>query len=43
MLRPTGGEGTVKTAHVLSILEKLGVSGRTEYVVTAINRGILRI
>jgi two-component system NarL family response regulator len=35
-------EGTVKT-HVLSILEKLGVSGRTESIVTAIKRGILRI
>jgi DNA-binding NarL/FixJ family response regulator len=35
-------EGTVKT-HVLSIHEKLGVSGRTESVVTAIKRGILRI
>ena len=35
-------EGTVKT-HVLSILEKLGVSGRTESVVAAIKRGILRI
>lgn len=35
-------EGTVKT-HVLSIHEKLGVSGRTESVVMAIKRGILRI
>jgi len=35
-------EGTVKT-HVLSIHEKLGVSDRTEAVVTAIKRGILRI
>jgi two-component system NarL family response regulator len=33
-------EGTVKT-HVLSIHEKLGVSDRTEAVVTAIKRGIL--
>ena len=36
------GEGTVKT-HVISIHEKLGVTGRTESVVTAIKRGILRI
>ncbi len=35
-------EGTVKT-HVLSIHEKLGVSDRTEAVVTAIRRGILRV
>jgi len=35
-------EGTVKT-HVLSIHEKLGAGGRTESVVTAIKRGILRI
>ena len=35
-------EGTVKT-HVLSIHEKLGVSARTEAVVTAIRRGILRV
>ncbi|HEY2382298.1 MAG TPA: response regulator transcription factor [Terriglobia bacterium] len=35
-------EGTVKT-HVISIHEKLGVSGRTESVVAAIKRGILRI
>ena len=35
-------EGTVKT-HVLSIHEKLGVTDRTEAVVTAIKRGILRI
>jgi two-component system NarL family response regulator len=35
-------EGTVKT-HVLSIHEKLGVSGRTDAVVTAIKRGILRV
>lgn len=35
-------EGTVKT-HVLSIHEKLGVGDRTEAVVTAIKRGILRI
>jgi len=35
-------EGTVKT-HVLSIHEKLGVSDRTEAVVTAIKRGILRL
>ncbi len=35
-------EGTVKT-HVLSIHEKLGVSDRTEAVVTAIKRGILRV
>lgn len=34
-------EGTVKT-HVLSIHEKLGVRDRTEAVVTAIKRGILR-
>jgi two-component system NarL family response regulator len=36
------GEGTVKT-HVLSIHEKLGVGDRTEAVVKAIKRGILRI
>jgi two-component system NarL family response regulator len=36
------GEGTVKT-HVLAIHEKLGVGDRTEAVVTAIKRGILRI
>jgi len=35
-------EGTVKT-HVLSIHEKLGVTDRTEAVVTAIKRGILRV
>jgi two-component system NarL family response regulator len=35
-------EGTVKT-HVLSIHEKLGVSDRTEAVVTAIKRGILHV
>jgi two-component system, NarL family, response regulator len=35
-------EGTVKT-HVLSIHEKLGVGDRTEAVVKAIKRGILRI
>jgi DNA-binding NarL/FixJ family response regulator len=35
-------EGTVKT-HVLSIHEKLGVNDRTEAVVTAIRRGILRV
>jgi two-component system, NarL family, response regulator len=35
-------EGTVKT-HVLSIHEKLGVGDRTEAVVTAIRRGILRV
>jgi two-component system, NarL family, response regulator len=35
-------EGTVKT-HVLSIHEKLGVGDRTEAVVTAIKRGILRV
>lgn len=35
-------EGTVKT-HVLSIHEKLGVGDRTEAVVTAIRRGILRL
>jgi DNA-binding NarL/FixJ family response regulator len=35
-------EGTVKT-HVLSIHEKLGVSYRTEAVVIAIKRGILRV
>src|SRR5207253_3177443 len=35
-------EGTVKT-HVMSIHEKLGVTGRTESVVTAIKRGILRL
>jgi two-component system NarL family response regulator len=35
-------EGTVKT-HVLNIHEKLGVGDRTEAVVTAIKRGILRI
>jgi two-component system NarL family response regulator len=35
-------EGTVKT-HVLSIHEKLGVTDRTEAVVIAIKRGILRV
>lgn len=35
-------EGTAKT-HVLSIHEKLGVNDRTEAVVTAIRRGILRV
>jgi DNA-binding NarL/FixJ family response regulator len=35
-------EGTVKT-HVLSIHEKLGVGDRTEAVVKAIKRGILRV
>jgi DNA-binding NarL/FixJ family response regulator len=35
-------EGTVKT-HVLSIHEKLGVTDRTDAVVTAIKRGILRV
>jgi len=35
-------EGTVKT-HVLNIHEKLVVSDRTEAVVTAIKRGILRV
>ena len=35
-------EGTVKT-HVLNIHEKLGVRDRTEAVVTAIKRGILRV
>ena len=35
-------EGTVKT-HVLSIHEKLGVGDRTDAVVTAIKRGILRL
>jgi len=35
-------EGTVKT-HVLSIHEKLGVADRTDAVVTAIKRGILRV
>ena len=35
-------EGTVKT-HVLSIHEKLGVSDRTEAVVVAIRRGMLRV
>jgi DNA-binding NarL/FixJ family response regulator len=35
-------EGTVKT-HVLSIHEKLSVGDRTEAVVTAIKRGILRV
>ncbi|MBV9397909.1 MAG: response regulator transcription factor [Bryobacterales bacterium] len=35
-------EGTVKT-HVLSIHEKLRVTDRTEAVVTAIRRGILRM
>jgi two-component system, NarL family, response regulator len=35
-------EGTVKT-HVVSIHEKLGVGDRTEAVVTAIKRGILRV
>ena len=36
------GEGPVKT-HVLSIHEKLGVGDRTEAVVVAIRRGILRV
>ena len=35
-------EGTVKT-HLLSIHEKLGVGDRTEAVVVAIKRGILRV
>ena len=35
-------EGTVKT-HVLSIHEKLGVGDRTQAVVTAIKRGILKV
>jgi len=35
-------EGTVKT-HVLSIHEKLGVGDRTEAVVVAIRRGIIRV
>jgi len=35
-------EGTVKT-HVLNIHQKLGVSDRTEAVVVAIRRGILRV
>jgi two-component system NarL family response regulator len=35
-------EGTVKT-HVLSIHEKLGVRDRTEAVVTAIRRGIIKV
>ena len=35
-------EGTVKT-HVLSIHEKLGCADRTEAVVTAIKRGILKV
>lgn len=35
-------EGTVKT-HVMSIHQKLGVNDRTEAVVTAIRRGILRV
>ena len=35
-------EGTVKT-HVISIHQKLGVGDRTEAVVTAIKRGILRL
>ncbi|MEJ2246789.1 MAG: response regulator transcription factor [Acidobacteriota bacterium] len=35
-------EGTVKT-HVLNIHNKLGVRDRTEAVVTAIRRGILRL
>jgi DNA-binding NarL/FixJ family response regulator len=35
-------EGTVKT-HVLSIHQKLRVTDRTEAVVTAIKRGILRV
>jgi two-component system NarL family response regulator len=35
-------EGTVKT-HVLSIHDKLGVRDRTEAVVTAIRRGIVRL
>jgi DNA-binding NarL/FixJ family response regulator len=35
-------EGTVKT-HVLSIHEKLGVGDRTEAVVTAIKRGIIKV
>lgn len=36
------GEGTVKT-HVLSIYAKLGVGDRTEAVVTALRRGIVRL
>jgi two-component system, NarL family, response regulator len=36
------GEGTVKT-HVLSIYDKLGVRDRTEAVLTAIRRGIVRL
>ncbi len=35
-------EGTVKT-HVLNIHKKLGVTDRTEAVVVAIRRGILRV
>jgi DNA-binding NarL/FixJ family response regulator len=35
-------EGTVKT-HVLNIHQKLGVTDRTEAVVVAIRRGILRV
>ena len=35
-------EGTVKT-HVNSILQKLGVGGRTEGVASAIKRGIIRL
>jgi DNA-binding NarL/FixJ family response regulator len=35
-------EGTVKT-HVLNIHSKLGVDDRTEAVVVAIKRGILKI
>jgi DNA-binding NarL/FixJ family response regulator len=35
-------EGTVKT-HVLSIHDKLGVRDRTEAVMVAMKRGILRL
>ena len=35
-------EGTVKT-HVLSIHEKVGVRGRTEVVVPALRRDIIRL
>jgi len=35
-------EGTVKT-HVLNIHHKLGVDDRTQAVVVAIRRGILRV
>jgi DNA-binding NarL/FixJ family response regulator len=36
------GEGTIKT-HVNSLLEKLGVSDRTEAVVTGLRRGLIHL